>query len=118
MIGVICGTLGGVCIVIECFARNAAASALVGAALGVEGIWGFGKGIEEVSVGVEDARVSSAACSIFLRLFFSFFSFLDSDVLAASRTSAIVVSSCSSRLRFFFFSCLSSVGGIGSANHE
>ena len=30
MIGVNCGTLEGVCIVIECFARNAVASAILG----------------------------------------------------------------------------------------
>lgn len=111
MIGVNCGTLEGVFIVIECFARNAVASAT----LGVEEIWGFGElleGVEEASAGV---RISCAAFSIFLRFFFSFFSFLDSDVLGAS---AMMVSSCSSRLRFFFFSSLSSVGGIQSANHK
>ena len=110
MIGVNCGTLEGVCIVIECFARNAVASAI----LGVEEIWGFGElleGVEETSTGVEDV-----AFSIFLRFFFSFFSFLDSDTLGAS---AMVVSSCSSRLRFFFFSSfLSSVGCLQSANHR
>jgi hypothetical protein len=109
-----CGTLEGVCIVIECFARNAVASA----SLGVEEIWGFGElleGVDESSAGVENVRVSCAALSIFLRLFFSFFSFLDSDELGAS---AMVVSSRSSRLRFFFFSFLASAGGVESANHK
>jgi hypothetical protein len=113
MIGVNCGTLEGVLIVIECFVRNAVASAR----LGVEEIWGFGElleGVEEASTGVEDVRVSCAAFSIFIRFFFSFLSFLDSDVLSVS---AIMDSSCSSRLRFFFFS-LSSVGGIESVNHR
>ena len=114
MIGVTCGTLEGVSIVIECFARNAVASVT----LGVEEIWGFEElleGIEEASTKVEDVGVSCAAISIFLRLFFSFFSFLDSDVFGAS---AMVASSCSSRFRFFFFSSLFSVGGIESANHR
>ena len=111
--GVNCGTLEGVSIAIECFARNAVASAT----LGVEEIWGFGElleDVEEASAGVEDVRVSRAAFSIFLRFLFSFFSFLDSNVLDAS---AMVISSFSSRLRFFFFFILSSVGGIESANH-
>ena len=113
MIGVNCGTLGGVIIVIECFVRNAVASA---ATLGVEEIWGFGElleGVKEASTGFEDARVSWAVFSICLRFFFSLFSFLDSHVLGGS---TMIGSSCSSRLRFFFFS-LSSVGHIDSANH-
>lgn len=117
MIGVTCGTLGGVCIVIECLARNAAASA----ALGAGDVWTFvevSDGVEETSAGVEDTRASSATFSIFLRFFFSFPSFLDSDVLGASVTSVMTASSCSSRLRFFFFFFLSSGGGIKSAYHR
>ena len=113
MIGVNCGSLEGLCIVIECFVRNAVASATQG----VEKIWGLGEllgGIEKASTGVDEVRVSCAAFSIFLRFFFSFFSFLDSDVLGAS---AIVVFSCSSRLRFFFFT-LTSVGDIESADRR
>lgn len=111
MIGVNCGTLEGVLIVIECFVRNAVASAR----LGVEEIWDFGELLEGVEeTGVEDVGVSCAAFSIFLRFFFSFLSFIDSDVLGGS---VMVVSSCSLRLRFFFFS-LPSVGGIESANHR
>jgi len=117
MIGVTCGTLRGVCIVIECFARNAVVSVLVGAALGVEEIWGFEalEGLGEPSAGV---GLFSVAFSIFLLFFFSFFSFLNSEVLGVSTTLAMVVSSCSSRLRFFFFSFLSSVEGMESANHR
>ena len=115
MIGVNCDALEGVLIVIECFVRNA----VVSARLGVEEIWGFGElleGVKEASTGVEDVKVSCVAFSIFLRFFFSFFSFLDSEVLGAS---VMVVSSCSSRLRFFFFSfSFSSVGGIETANHK
>ena len=102
MIGMTCGALGGVFIVIECFARKAVASA----ALSVEKTWCFGEVLEEASTGAEHARASSAAFSVFLRFFFSFFSFLESDVLGVPDTSARV-SSCSSRFRFFIFSLFS-----------
>ena len=113
MIGVNCGTLEGVLIVIECFVKNA----VVSARLGVEEIWDFGElleGVEEASTGVEDVRVSCEAFSNFLRFFFSFLSFRDSDVLGGL---VMMFSSRSSCLRFLFFS-LSSVGGIESANHK
>jgi hypothetical protein len=93
--------------------RNVVASAR----LGVEEMWSFGElleGVEEAPTGAEVVRVSCAAFSIFLRFFLSFLSFLDSYVLGVS---ARVVSSWSSRLRFFFFS-FSSVGGIDSARHR
>jgi hypothetical protein len=67
MIGVTCGALGGVFIVIECFTRNAVASA----ALGVEESEEVMEGVEKALAGVEDVR---ASFSIFLRFFFSFFS--------------------------------------------
>jgi hypothetical protein len=92
--------------------RNVVASAR----LGVGEMWSFGElleGVEEAPTGVEVVRVSCAAFSIFLRFFLSFLSFLDSYVLG----SEMVVSSWSSRLRFFFFS-FSSVGGIDSARHR
>ena len=68
MIGVTGDALGGVFIVIECFARNAVTSA----ALGVEESEEVLEGVEKVSAGV-DVKVS-ASFSIFLRFFFSFFS--------------------------------------------
>ena len=89
-------------IVIECFERNAAASA--GEATDLAAGVGAFEGAEE-----DSAEVEGAASSL-RRFFLSFFSFFDSEVLGSG-------SSCSSRFLFFFF-FLSDSPGAGSSAFE
>lgn len=114
--GVTGGTPSGVVIVIECFLRKASTSAGLAVDVTLDGEAAL-DGAEEVSADVVGSDVDADSSS-FLRRFFSFFSFLGSEVLA----SVVGVTSSVSECFLFFFFFLSELsigisgGGMSSVN--